>query len=144
MPSCAPVDSGAFLFLSNMSRNLELAQILNECFDVIPFVAGESDLFRSWYVLGHIQGRLAFCCARGLSQSTVDDQSVPVLHQGMTHVAELSLFSLALSVKSGIGIGGRLMSFILALLPFEVDVSIAPTRFWGILVLIIFRTKAFQ
>jgi hypothetical protein len=77
------------------------------------------DLFHQ----GH--GGLRFGAAGGLGHATVDRNSVAILHQHVTGVAELGLLARALAGQAGLGIGGRLVSVVAASLAMEVHARVA-------------------
>jgi hypothetical protein len=59
-------------------------------------------------------------------QAGIDQQAVAVLHQPMPDEAQLRLLAFTLAVEPGIGIGGRSMGVVRALLAMEVRFGIAP------------------
>ena len=59
-------------------------------------------------------------------QTGVDQRAVAVLHQAMPDEAQLRLLAFPLAVEPDIGIGGRGMGVVRALLAVEVRFSIAP------------------
>ena len=77
------------------------------------------DLFHQ----GH--GGLRFGAAGGLGHATVDRNSVAILHQHVTGVAELGLLARALAGQAGLGIGGGLVGGIGAPFSVEVDAGVA-------------------
>ena len=62
----------------------------------------------------------------GLGQLDVDDQTVPVLGQRVTEVAELRALLLALALEPRLGIGGRDVRLTSAALASEVPITVAP------------------
>jgi hypothetical protein len=57
--------------------------------------------------LKHCKRCVAFCSPGRLRQHGVDDQTIPVLHQQMPHVAKLGRLAAPLLEQARIGIGGR-------------------------------------
>ena len=66
--------------------------------------------------------------ASGAGESRTDGKPVAVLHRHMTHEAQSAPATTGLSIKSGIGIGGRGMRLIRALLLVEVVFSSVPVK----------------
>src|ERR1700749_243506 len=60
-------------------------------------------------------------------QAGVDQQAVAVLHQPMPDEAQLRLLAFTLAIEPSIGIGGRTMGVVRALLAMKVGLRIAPT-----------------
>ena len=63
---------------------------------------------------------VALSRAVSLGQSRIDDERVAVLHHQMPHVAEPGLFAGGFAEQLGIGVGGRGMRIVPALLAMEV------------------------
>ena len=59
-----------------------------------------------------------------------DDEPMPVLHQSMSHVAELGSLAAAFAIKPGIRVRGRGMRLVTALLVVEMPLAVAPWRGW--------------
>src|SRR5215831_21218857 len=76
----------------------------------------------------HLQRGLALRCPGGQGQTRVDHQSVPVLHQNVPQIAKPGGLAWPLAVQSGIGIGGRGVRLIAALLAVKVLLAIAAGR----------------
>ena len=74
----------------------------------------------------HGQRGSALGGAASLSHQGIDDQTVAVLHQEVTHVAEPGLLAAPLAQQPGIGIGGRGVGLVRALLTTEVALTVAP------------------
>ena len=64
--------------------------------------------------------------AVGLGQPGIDDQPMPVLRHDVTHVAELGFLALPFAKQARIGVGGRSVRLVRALLAVEVALGIAP------------------
>lgn len=79
--------------------------------------------------LDHVQACHACRMAVGQRQAGVEQQAVAVLHQPMAHEAQRGLLAFPLAVEPGLGIGGRGMRVIRALLAIEVRFGIAPAAF---------------
>src|SRR6202162_4773603 len=77
-------------------------------------------------VLDHVERRRALRCAVGLGQSRIDDEAIAVLCHQMPHVAELGFLASAFAEQAGVGVGGREMRVVLALLAVEVALGFAP------------------
>jgi hypothetical protein len=77
-------------------------------------------------VLDHVERGFALGRAVGLGHAGIDDEPIAVLHHQVPHVAELRLLTGTFAEQPGIGIGGRAMRFILALLAMELALGIAP------------------
>src|SRR5471032_1479452 len=78
-------------------------------------------------VLDHVECGRALGCAVGLGQSGIDDKAIAVLHHQMPHVAELGLLAGTFAEQARVGVGGREMRVILALLAMEVALGVAST-----------------
>src|SRR5258707_14614442 len=63
---------------------------------------------------------------RGPRRHRIDDQSVTVLHQRMTHEDEPRLFARSLAEQPRVGIGRRGMGVILAALAAKIALAVAP------------------
>jgi len=74
----------------------------------------------------HAQPGLAFGVAVGLGKIDIDHQAVAVLHHHVAGEAELGGRAAALGGKSGLGVGGREMSSVGALLALPIDLRDAP------------------
>ena len=66
--------------------------------------------------LDHDKRRLAFRRAGSMGECGIDDQAVSVLHQRMAKIGKLALLPVGLPEQSGVGIGGRGMGLVRALL----------------------------
>lgn len=87
---------------------------------VIVLVGTYGDPAQTRDLLDHVDRRIPLRSSRCFRHSRVHDKTVAVLHKGMPHVTELRFLSLALSVQSGVGIGGRGVRVIRECLPVEV------------------------
>src|ERR1700685_3112505 len=77
-------------------------------------------------VLDHVERSGTLSPAAGLGQSRINDKRIAVLRHQMSHVAELGLLACGFAEQPGIGIGGRGMRIVAALLATEVTFRIAP------------------
>src|SRR5690242_7474358 len=68
----------------------------------------------------HRLGRPPFCSAGGLAEHAGDGPSKTVLHGDVPHIAQPRLASRCLAIQPAVGIGGALMSVVLAGLTMEV------------------------
>ena len=66
---------------------------------------------------------IALGVAVGFGQTGVDHQAVAVLHQGVTHEAELGFLARALAVELGLRVGRRSVRLVRALLPVEIGLA---------------------
>jgi hypothetical protein len=86
---------------------------------VAAYSAATSDI-----VFDHVERGRTLSRAVGLGQSRVDNERVAVLHHQMPHVAELGLFAGGFAEQSGVGVGGRGMRIVPALLAMEVALGL--------------------
>ena len=110
-----------------MRRHVHRAQFVDEVFGVVALVGAERD--RPWPVgarLDHVQRRDPLGVAVGLGQAGVDHEPIAVLHQGMTHEAELGLLARSLAIEPRLRIGRRGVRLVGALLAMEVRLAVAP------------------
>src|SRR5439155_26424408 len=63
-------------------------------------------------------------------QPRVDHQGVPVLHQNMPHIGQFGRLARPLAVESRIGVGGRGVGLVAALLAVKVAFTVAARRRW--------------
>jgi hypothetical protein len=77
----------------------------------------------------HLEPDLALRHAGCQGQTRVDHQTVPVLHQNVPQIRQLDRLAWPFAVQPGIGIGGRGMRLIAALL--TAKVALAPSLGWG-------------
>src|ERR1700691_2736760 len=82
---------------------------------------------KSDIVLDHVERGSTLSPAAGPGQSRINDERIAVLRHQMSHVAELGLLACGFAEQPGIGIGGRGMRIVAALLATEVTLCIAPT-----------------
>src|SRR5579871_329891 len=76
-------------------------------------------------ILDHVERGRALGRAVRLGQSRIDDEPVAVLRHQMSHVAELGLLAGPFAEQPRVGVGGRRMRVILALLAMKVAFGIA-------------------
>src|SRR5262249_2455766 len=108
--------------LRNMRRAAALAAAGDEVGRVIALVSANRAAGPG-SVLDHIERRSAFGRAISLGHPRIDEEPIAVLHHQMPHVTELGLLAWPLAQQPGIGIGGRAMLVVLALLAMEVALS---------------------
>ena len=113
------------IVLRDMRRAAALATAGDEVSGVIVLVAAHRAAGPG-IVLDHVERGGALGRAVGLGQPRIDDEPVAVLRHQMTHVAELGLLAGAFAEQPGVGVGGRGMRVVLALLAMEVALGIAP------------------
>ena len=73
----------------------------------------------------HRLGSLALDGARGFAEFGLDHQPVAVLRHRVAHERELRLLAFALAVELGLGVGGRGMRLVAALLAVEIPLAVA-------------------
>ena len=103
------------------------AQVGHEPGHVIGLVGAQGDppLRSAAAALDQIERRLSLGRTAGLGDAATNRQTVAVLHQGMTEIAELGRLAVALAVELGVRIGGAPMGLVGALLAVEVAFAIA-------------------
>src|SRR5579864_1206951 len=127
MASCACIDCRAAfsVVLRHMRGAAAFTAAGNEVGGVIVLVTTDGAA-RLGIVLDHVERRRALGGTVGLGQARVDDEAVAVLDHQVAHMAKLGLLAGALAEQAGVRVGGGEMRVILALLPMEVALSIAP------------------
>lgn len=127
MAGGAAVDGGMSGLLRDMGRDAGLAQIADEFGGVIALVrAQRQPLGRAGgMAVDHVERGLPFGMAIGPGQLALHDQAGAVLHQRMAYEAQHGTGAGGFLIKPRLGIGGRGMGGIRALLATEVDLGIA-------------------
>ena len=111
--------------LGDMRCDVELAHGRDEACRVEALVAGHGDPVAARDFGGHGRSLVALGRAVGLAHPAVDQQTVPVLHQGMADEGQLGLLASALAVEPGLGVGGRGVGVVAALLTVEMALAVA-------------------
>ncbi len=115
--------------LRHVRGHVHRPKLVDEVLRVISLVSAQRDPVRAIRPgLHHGEGGDPFGVAVGLGDAGVHDQPMAVLHQGMTHEAELGFHALALAIQPRLRIGGGGMGLVRAPLASEVDLGIAPLR----------------
>src|ERR1043166_6074071 len=127
MPGRARIDGRTTvdIVLRDMRDAAARATAGHEAGGVIVLVAADRAA-GAGIVLDHVERSLALRRAVGLGQARIDDEPVEVLRHQMAHVTELGLLAGAFAKEPGIGISGRGMRVVLALLAMEVALGVAP------------------
>src|SRR5213592_3950941 len=102
--------------LRNMRRDVHLAQRRNVIAGVVGLVLADRDSSsRSFgFLLEHRLGGAPLRRAVGRRDGAANRKAVAVLHDRMTHIAELGLASVSLTVKLGLGVARALVRVVLA------------------------------
>src|SRR5271157_3619705 len=133
------------LILRHVGSDVEIATACHEPGNIVTLVAGHCDPARPAQLLKHLKPLLAFGPTSGLTHSQIDHYAVAILHQHTLAVTELGLFAGALLGQPRFGVGGRLMSRVLAPLAVEVHARIARIIRWRpIAALLTLGTKALE
>ena len=86
--------------LGDVRRHIDLAQLHHEVLGVEALVAAERDRARSIGAgLDHVERGQPFGMTGDARQARVDEDAVPVLHQGMADVAELGFHARSLAIQ---------------------------------------------
>src|ERR1043166_6441115 len=112
------------VILRDMRRAAALAAAGDEVDRVIGLVCANRAAGPG-IVLDHVERRGAFGRAVGFGHPRIDQEPVAVLHHQMPHVTELGLLARPLAEQPGIGVSGRRMRVVLALLAMEVALAVA-------------------
>src|SRR5258706_3195471 len=112
--------------LRHLRRDVHPAEFPYEFLRVVGLVPSHGHSLSRRQAFGNQQRRIPLRSAVGLRQKRLQQESVAVFHQYMSHVAQLRLASSGLGPQSGIGIGARFMSLVLSLLSTKVDVPSRP------------------
>src|SRR5215470_5597059 len=126
MAGCARIDRRAAVgvVLRDVRRAAALPAAGDEVGRVIVLVAANRAAGPG-IVLDHVECRGALGRAIGFGHPSIDEESIAVLHHQMAHVTQLGLLARSLAEQPGIGVGGRGMRVVLALLAMEVALGIA-------------------
>src|ERR1700722_20332625 len=117
----------ATVVLCHMWGDVDLAHLGDEVLRVEALVAANGDALGVVRVrLDQVLRRQPLGMPRGAGRDRTDDQLIAVLHQCVAHEAELGLLAAPLLIEPGVGIGGRGMRLIAALLAVKILLSVAP------------------
>src|SRR4030081_1154814 len=133
MPRRAAIDGGGAVgrVLRHMGGNVESPQIGDEVLCVVTFVGAQGQASGSRRAPDdHLDGRFPLRRSGGGCERRTDDAPIPVLHQSMSHVAELGSLAAAFAIKPGIRVRGRGMRLVTALLVVEMPLAVAAWRGW--------------
>ena len=133
MPCRAAIDGGGAVggVLRHMRSNVQFPQIGDEVLCVVSFVGAQRQASGSRRAPDdHLDGRFPLRRSGGGCERRTDDEPMPVLHQSMSHVAELGSLAAAFAIKPGIRVRGRGMRLVAALLVVEMPLAVAPWRGW--------------
>lgn len=111
--------------LCHMGSDVERAAVRHEPGDIVTLVAGDCNPARPSQLLKHLKPLLAFGPTARLAHAQIDHYPVAILHQHALGITEPGLFAGALLRQPRFGVGGRLMSRVLAPLAVEVHARIA-------------------
>jgi len=105
-----------------MRRDVDLPELFDKAFGVVSFVCTDGDTPGSTRQLSdHGLGGFTLSGTGCRGDAGLDDQTVSILHQGVSLVAELGLFGVALAVQSGVWISAGRMSVVFELFAFEIN-----------------------
>src|SRR6266566_1714470 len=108
-----------------MGNHLVVAQLLYKLFAVIAFVGTECDPPLARNFLYHCYRGSRLGPAIGLGHLAIDRDTVAVLHQHMTRIAELGFLARTLACQPGLRVGGRLMGPVAASLAVKINRGVA-------------------
>lgn len=97
-----------------------IAHFLNQSLAVVAFVAAEGDPIPARNLLYHRERRLSFGAPGSLRHAAVYRQSIAILHQHVARVTKFGFLAEPLAGQARLRVGGRLVSFIAALLAVKV------------------------
>src|SRR5260370_11684342 len=109
--------------LRHMRGDIHPAQFSYEFLRVVALVPSQRHAFPGWEGFGHEHRSIPLRSSRRLGQKGLHQKPVAILHQYMSHIAQLRLASAGLGVQPTIPIAGRFMGLVLALSPPELDIS---------------------
>ena len=123
--SAVEVAAAALVVPGHMRGHVQLPRGAHEILAVVSLVGAHGDAPRTALLLcrQHQQRGVALGIAIGMSHHRGGDQPVAVLHQRMAQIAQPRLLAIALLIQPGIGIGGRFMRLVGALLAAKVAPS---------------------
>src|SRR5712691_12383311 len=124
MASGALIDNAGGL-ARNMWSYLVVAQLLHKLLAVVAFVGPERDPLLPRNLFHHRERGLRLGPAIGLGDVAIDRDPVAVLHQHVPGVAQLGFLARTLARQPRLGVGGRLMGIVAALLAMKVNRGIA-------------------
>jgi len=112
----------------NMRPDPGLPGIALEGPGIVAFVGAKCGAALYLELPDHLGGRLAFGSASCMGQLCRGSRALPVLHEDVPHIAELSWLAPALAIEPGIWIGRRGMRLVRPRLAVEVVQCIATTN----------------
>jgi site-specific DNA recombinase len=129
-----PIDRAAATLgrvLRHVRRDLLRPQLRHALLGVVPLVGTQRlgmEAAQPGFLdqAGH---HVPLGCASGGGDLKVDQQTMPILHQRLTHVAQLGLLARAFAAQAGIRVGPALVRGVGALLAVEVHPAIARIAF---------------
>ena len=107
------------LILGDMRRNIQVSALGDKTGSIKSFVPANRNRLAAGNLLQHHQRRIPLCRSVGLKNFRGDNQSVAVLHQQISAIAQFGFFAWTFARQLGIGIGRRLMRRIRSLLARE-------------------------
>src|ERR1700716_52460 len=128
MPCGTGIDRGTSSadVLCDMWRHVECAHVGDECCSVVTLVGAQGDATSPGRVAhDHLFGSLSLSGTGRLGQRGRDDQSAAVFHQRVAHEAKLGFLAPSLAIKLRLGIRGRGVRGVAALLAVKVALAIA-------------------
>jgi len=116
------IAASSLFVLCNVRRYIQRARRAHKILRVISLVRAQCDAPRAIFLplVEHQQRGVALGKSIGGRDHRGGDQSVAILHQRVAQIAQLRLLAIALLIESRVGIGGRFMRLIAALLPAKV------------------------
>src|SRR5260370_27392942 len=109
--------------LRHMRGDIHPAQFSYEFLRVVALVPSQRHAFPGWEGFGHEHRSIPLRSSRRLGQKGLHQKPVAILHQYMSHIAQLRLASAVLGVHPSIRIGSRFMGLVLSLFSAKVDIS---------------------
>src|ERR1035437_886385 len=120
LPRSSPVQVTAAILvvLCHVRRHIQLPRRTNETLAVVSLGRAYSNAARAALLLflQYQQSRIPFGIPIGMRYHRGRDQAVAVLRQCMAQITQLRLLAIALLVQPCIGVGGRFMGLVAALL----------------------------
>src|SRR5262249_21408948 len=115
--------------LRHVRCNIEVPHVGHEVSRIEAFVGTHGDALGARRIAhDHVFRGFALDHTRHLSQFRLDDEAVAVLRHDVARISELCLLTLALLGEFGLGVRGRAVRLIAALLAVKMALAVAPRR----------------
>src|SRR5712671_6864942 len=121
--SAASVDRAVDL-LRNVRGDSMRTQCAHQFLLIVTLVGAQRDPTLARDLCRHRQSRRGLGDAAGLSQASVDHQTVTIIHLHVPGIAEPGFFARPFAGQTRLRIGGRLVSRVGASLPMKVDARV--------------------